>query len=84
MHLMGFVDEDEVNVGAFSPRQCLSAADLDSGVRISQRMIALNNADIGEADCPKPGDGLFDENEPGNDERDLPLTLDRLADQGLA
>ena len=79
---MGFVDDGEIDVGQIAPRQGLSERTLISGVRVGQLMAALNDADVVEADRPKAIDGLPDEFEPRNDERDrsLPSTAWRMRD----
>ncbi len=69
---MRLVYDNEINSGSFAPSERLDAADLDRLLTIGARMNALHDSDAFDRFGLECRNGLVNEGERGNHERDTP------------
>ena len=89
MKLMGFVDDDEVDLRSFAPGKRLDATHLDRLITVGSLVDALHDTDALDALGFERRDGLVDQAEGGNHERDALALVERALNdvrgrQGLA
>ena len=80
MLLVRLVDEHKIDLRSFAPGKRLDAAHLDRLVAISALVDALHDTDALDALGFKRRDGLVDEAERGNHERDALTLVERPLD----